>query len=197
MRWLAMAKNIKEVKKEKKFSFKKVMEVLKKIFNNPKIIIIALSIICIILLIALVKGNKKEAFYFGDSQTSDLTIQDIHYFTNKKINYFYSSGAIFSGDDKQIYAYKVGYYVVDKNNNYIEFATYANVLSNAVSLKDIVAINSAFSVAEYTGNASLFTSDVLANMNNLHFVIQASTVKDADTYDVYLDYPINVKEVIS
>ena len=49
-----MAKNIKEVKKEKKFSFKKVMEVLKKIFNNPKIIIIALSIICIILLIALI-----------------------------------------------------------------------------------------------------------------------------------------------
>ncbi len=170
---------------------------IKDIFNNPKIIITTLIVICFLLLFIMfyMKENSTK-FYYGDLIEDEVGVQTIHCVINKRINYFYSTGAGYLGDDKDIYKYEIGYYVMDKNGNKIDFVKESGNLDDKTSLKAVVAAKSSFDVAEYTTDQAVYFKDnVIKNIDNIYFYIKASTNKDSNDYDIDIEKKVNMVKV--
>lgn len=183
------------VKKEEKRQENKFIASLKKFFNHPAPLIIVLICIVLFLTMYIADYNSKNKIYVGDVDEKDIAIVNVHFFLNGDMNYFHAANAAYLGEDKEIYTFQVGYYAVDDSNNYYELATRANSLENKTSLKDVIQENSGWSFAESDKGVLHFTDDVRKNVDNIHFVVKASTEKGSTKPDIVIDYPVNLEKI--
>lgn len=184
---------VEAVKTEKKS--KKILTKVKAFFNNPAPLIIVLIAIIAVLLIFISRMNLKSTIYVGEINKSDLQVGNVHYFTNNDMNYFYASTAAYLGEKKGVYSYQMGYYAVDKDNNYIEFATRSKKADKKADLGDIIEELSGWNFGETNASNYFFSKDVIENIDNLHFVVKASTKKDSDDADIIIDYPVELSKI--
>lgn len=190
--------NSKEVDNKKD---KKAMSKVKNILNNPLPMLIALTIIIVVLLIYISTTSRESKIYVGEINEEDVNIVNIHYFANNDMNYFYASNAAYLGSDEKVYSFQVGYYVVDAKGEYHELATRSQKLDKATSIRDVVTENSGWSISELanpklTNGKKFFDNDVLNNLENLHFVILASTDKEKpNDPDITIDYKISLTKL--
>ncbi len=185
-----MEKNVK--KKEKQ---NKVGQAIKNFFNRPTPLIIVLICLCAFLTLYIYNYNAKNRIFIGEVIEENLQIVNVHYFTNGDMNYFYASPALYIGEDKKIYSFQMGYYVVDKNGNYIELATRARELEKKDSLASITEEMSAWNFAEPDKGEHFFTKEVMENLDSLRFVIKATTKKDTTEADFVIDYPVKMTKL--
>lgn len=195
-----MAKEVKKTTKktEKVNNDKKINKILAKVkafFNNPAPLIIVLIAIIAFLLIFISRINLNDTIYVGEINKSDLQVGNVHYFTNGDMNYFYASTAAYLGEKKQVYSYQMGYYAVDKDNNYIEFATRSKKSDVKADLADVIEELSGWNFGETNASDYFFSKDVIDNIDNLHFVVKASTKKDSDDADIVIDYPVELSKI--
>lgn len=170
------------------------MKKIKNFLNKPTPLIIVLIIIVILLIIYIYNYNSKNKIYVGSLSNDNVSINNIHYFTNGDMNYFYASPAIYSKDEK-IYEYLIGYYVVNNNNELIEFLTRTDKFDNKTSLKDVVLETSGWSFAESDISKNYFNDKVRNHLDKLHFVIKAKTTKDSQDYDINYDLEIEETKI--
>ncbi len=169
---------------------------MKKFFNNPTPIIIILIAIIAILLIFIAKFNTKSKIYVGEINKNGLQVANIHYFINNDMNYFYADPATYTGEEKKVYAYQIGYFVVDEENNYIELASRSNTEAVGESkLSQLVSEMSSWNFGETASATYFFTNDVIKHLDNLHFVIRAASKKDSNEADVFLDYKVELTKI--
>lgn len=173
----------------------KVLSKVKAFFNNPAPIIIVLVAIIAVLLIFISRINIHSKIYVGEINKEDLIVANVHYFTNNDMNYFYASTANYIGKKVDVYSYQMGYYAVDKSNNYIEFATRSKKADTKASLADVVDELSGWNFGETNQSDYFFSSEVIDNIENLHFVIKASTKKGSDDADIVIDYPVELSKI--
>ncbi len=188
---------MKNVKKEDKKEEKVVAKKMKNFFNNPTpLIIVLIAIICVLLLF-ISRMNTKSKIYVGEIDKDGLQVANVHYFTNNDMNYFYSSTPLYVGDlkDKGVYSYQIGYYVEDKNGKTYEFATRSKDSTTKAKLSEVVEELGGWNFAESYNKQYFFSPEVIANMDNLHFVIKASTSKDSKEADISLDYKVNLTKI--
>lgn len=180
-----------EVTKEKRLGSS-----VKKFFNNPLPMLIVLTVIIIILLFYIVNHSQESKIFVGKVDMDDVQVVNIHYFTNNDMNYFYASNAAYLGDNKKVYSYQIGYYAVGSDGVFHEFATRAGQLDNASPLSDIVTEKSGWTISELAQNDYFFDKDVLHNIDNLHFVILASTDKEKpNDPDIKIDYKVELLKI--
>lgn len=189
---------MKKVKKEEKKETEKVVtKKVKNFFNNPApLIIVLIAIICVLLLF-ISRMNTKSKIYVGEIDKDGLQVANVHYFTNNDMNYFYSSTPLYVGEmkDKDVYSYQIGYYVEDKNGKAYEFATRSKDSTTKAKLSEVIEELGGWNFAESYNKQYFFSPEVITNMDNLHFVIKASTVKDSKEADISLDYKVNLTKI--
>lgn len=197
MKTVKSDENLKKdtVKKEEKKQEAKVVTSLKKFFNHPAPLIIILICIVLFLTMYIANYNSKNKIYVGSLDKEDIAIVNVHFFLNGDMNYFHAANAVYLGEDKDIYTFQIGYYAVDDNNNYYELATRANSLENKTSLKDVIDENSGWSFGESDKGVLHFTNDVRNNVDNIHFVVKASTEKGSTNPDIVIDYPVDLEKI--
>lgn len=182
----------KQVKKEKKN--KEILEKIKKLFNRPEpIIIVLIAIICFMLLY-IARYTKNDVIIIGNVKGETISVDMIHCFTNSDMDYFFAGPAMYVGSEK-VYSYQIGYYVENEKGDLVEFATRSGKLDKATLLAQIVPEQSDFEIAEANANRFMFTNDVIKNIEKMHFVIKASTVKDSDKVDVKYDIPVTASKL--
>ena len=190
-----------EIKPKKKNKRVKIETVEKKengfkqFINNPLPIMIIQTIWIIVMIIAYVNLKSSIHMFVGKVEEDVVAISNIHYFINNDMNYFHASSATFIGEDKEVYSYNVGYYIEDANGELVEFISRSNKLEAPVSLKAAVQDMSAWSFGEAASQRKFFTPDVIKRLDNLHFVISASTEKGSDKADVYYDFKVNTTRI--
>lgn len=196
----AAKKQVKTIKEEssKREEIKnenKVLGSLKKFFNHPAPLIIILICLVLFLTMYIADYNSKNKIYVGSLDKKDIAIVNVHFFLNGDMNYFHAANAAYLGEDKEIYTFQIGYYAVDEKNNYYELATRANSLENKTSLKDVIDENSGWSFAESDKGVLHFTDDVRKSVDNIHFVVKASTEKGSTKPDIVIDYPVDLEKI--
>ena len=147
------------------------------------------------MIVAYLSLRNSIGMYAGILDSDVASSPNIHYFLNDDMNYFHAASVTFTGEDKQVYSYNVGYYVEGDNGELLEFISRSNKLQSPSSLAAIVSDMSGYSFAETVYQRRFFTQEVVRNMGKLHFVISASTVKDSDVADVYYDLPVSVTKI--
>lgn len=190
-----MAKEGKNTTKKVEKKSKTFLTKVKAFFNNPAPLIIVLIAIIAILLIFISRINLNNTIYVGEINKSDLQVGNVHYFTNNDMNYFYASTAVYLGEKKQVYSYQMGYYAIDKDNNYIEFATRSKKADTKADLAEVIEELSGWNFGEANTSDYFFSKDVIDNIDNLHFVVKASTKKDSDEADIIIDYPVELSKI--
>lgn len=197
-------KTTKKVEKKEiveKVSDEKVLSKVKRALNNPLPMLIVLTIIIVILLVYIFTTSHESKIYVGSINQEDVNVVNVHYFANNDMNFFYASNAVYLGEDKKVYSFQIGYYAVDANGKFYELATRAKQLEKATSLRDVVTENSGWTISELanpklTEGKKFFDNDVLNNLENLHFVILASTDKDKpNDPDITVDYKIELTKL--
>ena len=182
----------KNVKKENKF--KKVLGAIGRFFNRPTPIIIALCIINLGLLLYIFRVNTRDDILVGSVTHEDVSINNIHYFTNNDMNYFYAMNAHSERKDK-VYTYSIGYYTVDEDNNYTEFAVRTGSLGDPLAISDIIGDYSGWNIAELAKKPYHFTAKNKNNINNMHFVFKGSTKKDSTDADIVIDVKVDMTKL--
>ena len=182
-------------KHDNKEKLKKVGASLKKFFNNPAPIFIVFIAIIAFLLIYISRTNTKNTIFIGLIDKEDIQVVNVHYFTNNDVNYFYASNANFLAEDKKIYNFQIGYYVKNEKGDLVEFATRSRQLDSSTSLKEVVSEMSGWNFAEKAASDYFFTDEVIQDIENLHFIIKASTKKDSTEADVYYDYEVEMSKI--
>lgn len=193
-------KNKKNVKKEEKNQkqdnvFTKVLGFLKKFFNNPIPLIIVLIALNGFLLLYISNYNDKNRIYVGSIDKTDISVVNVHYFTNGDMNYFYASNAAYLGEDKKVYSYEMGYYVKNMKDEFVPFATRSRKLDEPVTLATTVSEMSGWNFAEADSTTKFFTSEVLNYMDELYFIVKASTEENSTKADIYIEYPVDTIKV--
>lgn len=187
---------MKKIKTDKNNMENGVKSKIKSFFNNPLPMLIVLTAIIVILLLYIVNHNQASKIYVGKIEKDDVQVVNVHYFTNSDMNYFYASNALYLGENKKVYSYQIGYYAVDSKGEFHELATRARKLDKASPLSDLVTENSGWSIAEIAQNDYFFDRDVLNNIDNLHFVILASTDKEKpNDPDITIDYKVELTKL--
>ena len=187
-------KNVK-VEEKKVTKFSKVLDALKRFFNNPAPLIIVLVALNAFLLLYISNYNDKNRIYVGSIEKSDVAVVNVHYFTNGDMNYFYASNALYNGDKKNIYSYEMGYYVKDLKGEFIPFAVRSGKLDKAIDLSTTITEMSGWNFAEADSSTKFFTSDVLKYMDKLYFIVKASTEENSTKADIYIEYPVDTIKV--
>lgn len=187
-----------KVIKEKKGILKKIGNGIKNFFNRPTPIFIALIAIILVLLLFIYRNTRSSRISVGEIYQEHIVVSNIHYFINSDMNYFHATPATFAGDkkdNKKVYAYEIGYYVVDEKNNYIPFCTRSKKLDSPVDIETIISESSSWSFGDTNTNPFFFTPEVIKNIDNLHFIFRGSTIKDTDEADVSYDYQVELKNI--
>lgn len=187
--------NNKNLKQNEMTKENKIISGIKKFFNSPVPLIIFLLCVNAFLILYISNYNSKNRIFVGVVDESDLQIVNVHYFTNGDMNYFYASPAAYIGEDKEIYNFQIGYYVVDKDNNYIELASRSRAIVNKTSLKEVVDEMSGWNFAEEDKGTHFFTNEVMRNLDNLHFLIKACSKPDTTEADIVIDYPVEMTKI--
>ena len=187
-------------KKNKDNKFLKIIEKIKNskvatFLNDPKPIIIVLMIICVLFIIAFANYKSKYKVYNGNLESENVYIRAVHIFIHPKMNVFYSSGATYTGEDKKVYQYRIGYYY-ETNDGYNFLKESKDELTTAVDLADIISRTSYFDYSEsQVAEHLVFTREAQKNLGKLHFMVFASTTKETDDdFDIKIDCPIDFTE---
>ena len=183
----------KEIIKENIFT--KILGGLKKFFNNPIPLIIVLIALNGFLLLYISNYNEKNKIYVGSIEKTDVAVVNVHYFTNGDMNYFYASNALYNGEKKDIYSYEMGYYVKNMKGEFVPFATRSRKLDQALDLGTTITEMSGWNFAEADSAPKFFTSEVLNNMEELYFIVKASTEENSTKADIYIEYPVETIKV--
>lgn len=170
------------------------IKVVNDFFRNPKVLIIILSFICLFLILFVFNTIKNNKIFIGEVKTEELIITDIHCFTNNNMNFFYANNAYYLGEDKEIYAYEIGYYV-EYYDDYISFLTRKGELDEATSLKDVVNELSRWKIGELHKQNHYFKKKIINNINNLHFIIKARTSEENGEWDIVLDKTVDITKL--
>ena len=178
-------KNKKNVKKEEKIQKQ----------DNPIPLIIVLIALNGFLLLYISNYNDKNRIYVGSIEKTDISVVNVHYFTNGDMNYFYASNAAYLGEDKKIYSYEMGYYVKNMKGEFVPFATRSRKLDEPVTLATTVSEMSGWNFAEADSTTKFFTSEVLNYMDELYFIVKASTEENSTKADIYIEYPVDTIKV--
>lgn len=184
-----------EVKKENKFIslLKLVGSKLKIFFNHPAPLIIVLIVLNFISLLYITRYEDDNQIYVG-SISKVVSVGSIHFFTNNDINYFYASTGSFIGEDVEVYNYELGYYV-KKGNELIPFATRSGSIDTPTYVSTLVKEFSGWEIVEAYNAEYFFKPEIVPNMGNLYFVINASTKKDSTSADVHYEIPVDATKV--
>lgn len=182
----------KQIKNKK--NFKDILKTIGSFFNKPLPIIIVLSCICIYLLVFIYRNNTVNKIIVGSVSTEDVQVQNIHYFANNDMNYFYAINA-HSERKEKVYAYQVGYYTVDNKKNYTEFAARSGKLTTPLAVSDIIGDYSGWNIAELANNPVHFTNANKNNIDELHFVFKGSTKKDSTDSDIVIDVKVDIQKI--
>lgn len=182
-----------KVKKEKvKVSFK---ERIKKFFNSPQPLFVVFTLIIIGLLMYIVQYTKHDTIMTGSYIGEQGSIGAIHCFTNHKINVFYATPVTYTGEDKKIYGYDMGYYY-ESGEELKPFLVRSGQSDTALSIKDVVTKNSSFNISELASSNSYFTEEVMNNLDKLHFIVYAATTKGSTAVDYIVDFKVDVDKIV-
>jgi len=168
---------------------------IKSKLNNTFPMVVVLSIVCVILLGYIYTHKNDDNIYVGTVSNENVTIGNVHYFKNSKINYFYSSPASYTGEDKKVYSFQIGYFVEDNKGELIPFLTRSDKVEKGISLKQITLEMTSWNIIELDSTGSYFNKDVKPYLNKVHFVIKA-TSKDDNNYDIVIDSKVDYKKVL-
>lgn len=185
----------KEVKKENRI--KKILNVvgskLKTFFNHPAPLVIVLIVLNFISLLFITRYEDNNQIYVG-SISKVISVGSIHFFTNNDINYFYASTGKYIGEDAEVYNYELGYYV-KKGNELIPFATRSGSIDTPTYLSTLVTEFSGWEIVEAYNAEYFFKPEIVPNMSNLYFVINASTKKDSTSADIHYEILVETTKV--
>ena len=181
------------VKKESKI--KKIGSKVKTFLNDPRPIIIVLIVLVCLFVVAFANYKTKYRVYQGFYTSDTLSIRAVHAYIHPKVSSFYSSGAVYTGDAKQVYQYRIGYYY-ETNDGYNFLKESKDELTTAVDLADIISRTSYFDYSEsQVAEHLVFTREAQKNLGKLHFMVFASTTKETDDdFDIKIDCPIDFTE---
>lgn len=186
---------VKEIVKEETKTVSKPKKIVKgigKFFNHPGPLFITLIVIIFVLLMFISNLMNRTDMFVGEIDQNNIVVKNIHFFTDGKTRYFYADRATFLGEDKDIYEYQIGYYVVNEKGEYIELASRSAKLEESIKLSQIITDMSGWNFPENVETEYFFTKEVMQNLKKLHFVIKASTVKDNSTADVVIDNEVYI-----
>lgn len=177
----------KNNKKDKKITFSDII-------NNPRTIIITMIIIMVFLMVWVVIRTNSIKFYSGQIAADDLAVSELHYYSDDKLTYFFANNAVYGGQDKKIYKFKIKYVIdVDKQENIIE--EFETDFEEAQSLSQMIIRYSKFKVVDLRKQSNkIFTKDMKKNIDNLKLIINAATTKDG-IYDINLEYKVEIKRI--
>ena len=182
-----------KVKKEKvRVPFK---ERAKKFFNSPQPLFVVFTLIIVGLLMYIVQYSKHDTIMTASYIGEEGSIGAIHCFTNHKINVFYATPATYTGEDKKIYGYDIGYYY-ESGDELKAFLVRSGQSDTALSLKEVVTKNSSWNISELATSKAYFTEEVMNNLDKLHFVVYASTKKDSTLVDYTVDFKVDVDKIV-
>lgn len=161
------------------------MDKLKKILNNPKTLIIVLTILLGISVLTIYKLSNSSKIYISSVKDENVSISTIHAFINKDMNMFYSTPATYNKTDEKIYAIETGYYIKE-NDTYNEFLIQKDEFDKAESLKQVLEFYSSYNYIERNNNVKIFTESTKKNFNdNLYFIIKIKKEKDGRLDKIY------------
>lgn len=161
------------------------MDKLKKILNNPKTLIIVLTILLGISVLIIYKLSNSSKIYISSVKDENVSISTIHAFINKDMNMFYSTPATYNKTDEKIYAIEAGYYIKE-NDAYSEFLIQKDEFDKAESLKQVLEFYSSYNYIESSNNVKIFTESAKKNFNdNLYFIIKVKKEKDGRLDKIY------------
>ncbi len=188
-----------EVKEEVKVVEKKVKtplkERVKKFFNSPQPLFVVFILIIVALLMYIVQYSKHDIIMTGSYTGNDGSIGAIHCFSNHKLNVFFATSASYTGEDKKIYGYNIGYYY-ESGDELKPFLVRTGKSDTALSIKQVVQETSTWNVSELSTSNAYFTDEVLNNLDKLHFVVYAATQKDSDVVDYVVDFKVEVDKIM-
>jgi len=191
-----VTKKVEEVKKvEKKKEKISLKERTKNFFNSPQPLFVIFIIIIIGLLVYIVQYSKHDSIMIGTYNSDQGSIGTIHSFTNHKINVFYATPVNYTGEDKKIYAYDIGYYY-ESGDELKPFLVRTGKSDTALSLKQVISQTSSWNISELASVNSYFSDEIMNNLDKLHFIVYASTVKDSDLVDHVVDFKIEVDKLV-
>lgn len=170
------------------------MDKLKKILNNPKTLIIVLTILLGISVLIIYKLSNSSKIYISSVKDENVSISTIHAFINKDMNMFYSTPATYNKTDEKIYAIEAGYYIKE-NDTYSEFLIQKDEFDKAESLKQVLEFYSSYNYIESSNNVKIFTESAKKNFNdNLYFIIKVKKEK-AGRLDKIYEKNIEMKKI--
>jgi hypothetical protein len=168
---------------------------IKSKLNNTFPMVIVLSIVCVILLVYIYNHKNDDVIRVGNVNTGEVTIANVHYFKNDKMNYFYASPASYLAEDQKIFSFQIGYFVEDNKGNLIPFLTRSNKFEKSTSLKEVTLEMTSWNIIELESAHNYFTKEVNPYLHKLHFVIKAST-KQGGEYDINIDKVVDYKKML-
>lgn len=184
---------VRKVKRMKKQNEKNDKLTLRKIFNSPIGIILALVLIVIgILFYNRYLVNVTNLYTFSGF-SEDFSIMNGTIYTSYDINYFGDSKIIYTGDEKEVHDFKVGFYI-KKGNEYwtiTEIESMKGTEDINVSFIDLVT-STDLSFTEPHRKAEKLSKENVKMIDNLVYRI---TGKDKDDKDVDIEIPIDVVKV--
>lgn len=167
-------------KKKKKNS----ENMIKKILNTPKTLIIFLIFIIMILLVFtnhLMKTNKTYMFSGSSDYVTVLNgvislSHDVNLISGSDVEYI-------NEEDVMVTSYNIGYYVL-KDNTLIPLVIKTGHDEEGFSLKGLINEMSAYNISEPYRNKAFFTKDILNNLESgLYFMIEGKTIDDEEILD--------------
>ena len=106
-------------------------------------------IICVLFIIAFSNYKSKYKVYDGNVETDSISIRAVHVYIHPRMNVFFSSGATYTGEEKKVYQYQIGYYYKVGDTYYPIKESYDYSLETPVDLKDIISKTSYFNYSEF------------------------------------------------
>lgn len=156
---------MKKLKKKKDLKF----------FNSYNVIIISLIILVLVLIFFCCHLMKSSKTYMFNGSGKYVTIYNGVVSLNYDINIFEGSDITYLPlKDEAVTKYKIGYYV-KVNDSLKELVVISDEDKDGYSLKSVLEGLSAFNVTELPKNDKYFNSEKIKNLNNLYFVIEATT----------------------
>lgn len=167
---------------------------IKDILNNPKSIIVFLTIMLAISVFVIYRVSNSSKIYISSIKDENISISTIHAFINNDMHMFYSTSATYNKDDYKIYGIKVGYYIKE-NNKYKEFLTQSETFDTGESLKTALEFYSSFNYIESNNRVKKFTKNVKNNFeDNLYFIIKVKKDKNTSSETIY-EENVNMKKM--
>lgn len=144
-------------------------------FNSYNVIIISLIILVLVLIFFCNHLMKVSKTYMFNGNGDYISVYNGVISLNYDINIFEGSDITYVPvKDIAVTKYKVGYYV-KVNDSLKELVVISDEDKEGYSLKSVLEGLSAFNITELPKNDKYFNTEKIKNINNLYFVIEATT----------------------